>query len=306
MACRCALSDLRGQTVLLNFWGTWCGPCRREMPELVQLYNDQTANQPNSFELLALAVRDNEHDVREFIIEFDLPFLVALDDDETIVRQYAITGQPSTLLIDASGTIRFKSFSIVTQEQLATALADIEARPVSMTHITDTSVEARRLQFAAGVTSILLGLMLLAVGGLPVNQPALVTLASADRLQAQSLLQAGEPVNPAARELSSSQPTIRIVSFWATWCAPCRVEMPRLQAIADAYADRQVTVIGINSGEAVAQVAGWLRDYDITFPNWIDRSLALQTDFRVTGLPITYLVDAQEQSPVCILFPGRV
>jgi cytochrome c-type biogenesis protein len=118
------LSDLRGKIVLLNFWGTWCGPCRREMPELQALYE---AHSDENFTILALAVRDTLADVQQFRTEFGLTFPLALDENETVSTQYAIPGQPSTLVINSEGEIVFLSYSLVTLEQIEAVLTDLEA-----------------------------------------------------------------------------------------------------------------------------------------------------------------------------------
>ncbi|MCA9881342.1 MAG: redoxin domain-containing protein [Anaerolineae bacterium] len=110
-----ALEDLRGHTVLLNFWGTWCGPCRREMPEFQALY-EEYADQ--GFTILALAVNDKEEDVLAFQEEFELTFPLALDNDDVVNKLYEISSQPSTILIDADGIIQFQSFGIVTLSQI--------------------------------------------------------------------------------------------------------------------------------------------------------------------------------------------
>lgn len=110
-----SLESLRGQTVLLNFWGTWCGPCRREMPDLQSLY-EQYAD--DGLTILAIAVNDTTNDILAFQEEFGLTFPLALDEDDVVNTLYEITSQPSTLLIDPEGVIQFQSFGIVTLSQL--------------------------------------------------------------------------------------------------------------------------------------------------------------------------------------------
>jgi cytochrome c-type biogenesis protein len=116
-----SLSDLRGQVVLINFWGTWCGPCRREMPELQSLYEEHAED---GLTMLGLAVRDTSDAVADFREEYGLSFTLALDEGESISEQYAIPGQPSTLVLDANGVIIFQSYSIVTEEDLAPIITD--------------------------------------------------------------------------------------------------------------------------------------------------------------------------------------
>lgn len=117
-----SLSDLRGQTVLLNFWGTWCGPCRREMPDFQAVYEEYS---DKGFTILALAVGgDTEADVIEFRDEFGLTFPLAVDEGDIINDQYGIISQPSTLILDEDGEIIFKNFGLVMESQLRDILLE--------------------------------------------------------------------------------------------------------------------------------------------------------------------------------------
>ena len=109
------LSDLRGNIVLLNFWGTWCGPCRREMPEFQKAYEDR---QDQGFEILAVAFNDTEAAIKDFRDEFGLTFLLALDDSGEVNNTYAVQTRPSTYVIDRDGVITLKHFGIMTEPQL--------------------------------------------------------------------------------------------------------------------------------------------------------------------------------------------
>lgn len=114
-----SLSDLRGKVVALNFWGTWCGPCRREMPEFQDVYE---ARAEEGFIILGMAVRDNLENVQDFREEFGLTFLLAVDEGNEVNDLYAIQRQPSTYIIDQDGIIRERHFNIITTEQLNDAL----------------------------------------------------------------------------------------------------------------------------------------------------------------------------------------
>ena len=109
------LSDLRGNIVLLNFWGTWCGPCRREMPEFQKAYEER---QDLGFEILAVAFNDTEAAIKDFRDEFGLTFLLALDDSGEVNNTYAVQTRPSTYVIDRDGVITLKHFGIMTEPQL--------------------------------------------------------------------------------------------------------------------------------------------------------------------------------------------
>ncbi len=110
-----ALSDLRGKVVLLNFWGTWCGPCRREMPEFQKAYEDW---QEEGFVILAVAYNDTEAAIRDFRAEFGLTFDLALDASGEINDSYAVQTRPSSYIIGRDGIIWTKHFGIMTEPQL--------------------------------------------------------------------------------------------------------------------------------------------------------------------------------------------
>lgn len=116
-----SLSDLRDNVVLLNFWGTWCGPCRREMPEFQKAYEEWG---PRGFEILAIAYNDNEDAMVEFRDEFGLSFALALDNSGDINDAYAIQTRPSSYLLGKDGVILARHFGIMTETQLNQLLGD--------------------------------------------------------------------------------------------------------------------------------------------------------------------------------------
>ncbi|ADU51686.1 alkyl hydroperoxide reductase/ Thiol specific antioxidant/ Mal allergen [Thermaerobacter marianensis DSM 12885] len=96
------LSDLRGRVVVLNFWASWCIPCREETPALkafYQQYGDRVA-------FYAINVAEPVDTVRAFLAEFGATYPVLLDRDKTVYRQYRVTGYPETFWIDEQGIVR--------------------------------------------------------------------------------------------------------------------------------------------------------------------------------------------------------
>ncbi len=100
-----SLSDLRGKPVLLNFWATWCPPCRAEMPYLQQLYEEWS---DKGLEVLAIDIGESPSKVKEFLQSQGLSLPVLLDAKENVAREYNITGIPTTFFIDKDGTIQVK------------------------------------------------------------------------------------------------------------------------------------------------------------------------------------------------------
>ncbi|MCW5873386.1 MAG: TlpA family protein disulfide reductase [Anaerolineales bacterium] len=95
------LSELRGQPVLLNFWATWCGPCRQEMPTIQARYNQ------GGFAVLAVDFAESRQQVQGFLDEIGVELPVVLDSDGSVQELYRVRGYPSTFFIDAQGIIRF-------------------------------------------------------------------------------------------------------------------------------------------------------------------------------------------------------
>ncbi len=96
------LASFSGRVVLVNFWATWCEPCEREMPAMNRLYQALPRDQ---FELLAVAIDDDEELVRAFQERYQLSFPILLDPDQSIYRGYQTMGVPESLLIDREGRI---------------------------------------------------------------------------------------------------------------------------------------------------------------------------------------------------------
>jgi peroxiredoxin len=94
------LQALRGNVVFLNFWATWCVPCRLEMPEMEHLFQ-AFRNRP--FTMLAVAMQQNREHVAPFFKELDLHYTALLDVEGDASARYGVRGLPTTLLIDCSG-----------------------------------------------------------------------------------------------------------------------------------------------------------------------------------------------------------
>ena len=103
------LSDYRGKKIFLNFWATWCPPCREEMPDIEELYNEY---EKNSQDVIILGVASpnlgnegNQQYIEDFLRENNYTFPVVFDDGGILTYQYGFSSMPSTLIIDEDGYI---------------------------------------------------------------------------------------------------------------------------------------------------------------------------------------------------------
>jgi peroxiredoxin len=98
------LAEQRGQVVLVNFWATWCGPCKQEMPHLNRLYDKYRSS---GFVLLGVNVDEDTHQASGTAAKLGLHFPVLLDADKAVVRLYDLNSMPATVLIDRDGKVRY-------------------------------------------------------------------------------------------------------------------------------------------------------------------------------------------------------
>lgn len=99
-----SLAALRGQVVMINFWASWCGPCREEFPLLDQMY---ARYRPMGFTLLGVNVEPEAKDAEGFLIKTPVKFPILFDRDNSLSKLYRVDGMPSTVLIDRKGVLRW-------------------------------------------------------------------------------------------------------------------------------------------------------------------------------------------------------
>ena len=98
------LSEYRGEVVLINFWASWCGPCRQEMPVLSELHDKYRAL---GFTVLGVNVEADSSKARKLLKELPVSFPVVFDCDSVVSKQYDVVAMPSTVLVDRDGNLRY-------------------------------------------------------------------------------------------------------------------------------------------------------------------------------------------------------
>lgn len=119
------LADLRGRPVLINFWASWCGPCRLEMPDLVRTY---AAHKAEGFVILAVnpTVEDTLPDVKAFVKEFNMTFPVLLDETGEVTNQlYRLRGLPTSVFVNRAGRITRIHLGAMTNQQITEFVGEI-------------------------------------------------------------------------------------------------------------------------------------------------------------------------------------
>jgi cytochrome c biogenesis protein CcmG, thiol:disulfide interchange protein DsbE len=113
--------SLQGRTVVVNFWNTWCIPCRQEHPALVEFY-DRHRDDP-SFAMVGIVREDDEKTVRAYVERQNVEWTVAMDPKGAASIAYGTTGQPETYVIGPDGTVHAELFGPASVNDLETMLA---------------------------------------------------------------------------------------------------------------------------------------------------------------------------------------
>lgn len=114
-----SLSEQRGKIVLINFWATWCPPCRAEMPEI----NAVAQAHPNQLIVLAVNNAEDEARVRQFVSEFQLTFPILLDRDGMVAEKYNVLGLPTSFFVDRDGIVRAATMGAMSRTYIEAQIA---------------------------------------------------------------------------------------------------------------------------------------------------------------------------------------
>ena len=116
------LSDFRGQPVVVNFWASWCHPCRKEFPLLADARTKYTHD---DLQIIGVSFRDIPSDSRRFVKDQKAKWTFARDDRGAVAKDYGVRAVPQTFFIDADGTIRERVFGITSAKDLDQTLKKI-------------------------------------------------------------------------------------------------------------------------------------------------------------------------------------
>lgn len=121
------LSDYRGKKVILNFWATWCPPCKAEIPHMEKYYKKQAKD--DGVEILAVNLTKSDKDeeyIRDFVKSYEMTYPVLLDVDGEQQHQYEIITIPTTFFINQKGKIQKKIIGPMDQDMMSKAIASLK------------------------------------------------------------------------------------------------------------------------------------------------------------------------------------
>ena len=146
-----SLSELRGKVVLVNFWATWCGPCRQEIPDLIALRD----RYPDQLEVIGVSLDESGPDtVRAFVDEFAMDYPVVMSTAEITRHFPGVFALPTTFVLDPEGRVAQRHVGLINPAIIEQELRHLTGLPVGATVQTVESVGTRQLVDAAHATEI--------------------------------------------------------------------------------------------------------------------------------------------------------
>lgn len=97
------LSDFKGKVVFVDFWASWCGPCKQSLPEFNKVYHQY---KDKGFEIIAINLDENPEDAKAFLSKHPVDYTIAADSSGSIAEKFGIEAMPSSVLIDQLGVLR--------------------------------------------------------------------------------------------------------------------------------------------------------------------------------------------------------
>ncbi|TCS94828.1 TlpA disulfide reductase family protein [Hazenella coriacea] len=120
------LSELRGKKVMLNFWATWCPPCRAEMPDMEKFYKEYKGKNVEILAINFTTAEKSHKDVEKFVKEFGLTFPVVLDEKNIVNDIYQPQGIPNSFFIDSKGVAQYHIIGPMTYDSLVERINSID------------------------------------------------------------------------------------------------------------------------------------------------------------------------------------
>ncbi len=278
--------DFLGKVTLVNVFASWCVSCRDEHPLLVRL------SEQEDIPIFGLAYKDDPEDAAGWLTDFGSPYsATGLDLDGRTAIEWGVYGVPETFLVGPDGNIAYKKIGPIgpedLQNEILPRIAELRTQAAAMAlaepEAADAATTVPEAELQSGDA---------ADGG---TQEVVATLPNLARLDTPHSLPETEffLADGSKARFSDYAGKAIVLNFWATWCPPCREEMPSLDRLAAQYGSEDLVVMtmSLDRGDP-QQIADFYEEIGAqSLDIYHDPSMSVSRALRVFGLPTTLLVD---------------
>jgi len=285
-----ALEALRGKVVVIDFWATWCGPCRRALPE-----NAALAKEFKDRGVVVLGVHDSNRGsetMAEVAKQAGVEYPLAIDSGVKSVTAYAVSFWPTYAVVDRAGTLRAIGLQPQRVRAVVEKLVAEDAPSLAKPSGPESSKKEKKEKKVAKAAP-------LSKDWLEGDEGRRARLAKFKECpQAPELEFVGSWMNTeksmgAATKLSDLKGKVVVLDFWATWCGPCLQSVPKNNEIARKYADKGLVFIGVCHLRGGEKMAETVAARSIEYPVCIDAKNRVNEAYLVDSYPDYYIIDRE-------------
>jgi cytochrome c biogenesis protein CcmG, thiol:disulfide interchange protein DsbE len=285
------IAALKGKVIVVDFWATWCGPCRAALPENVAMMRDLKGKG-----LVVIGVHDaskGSETMQQVASSVGVEYPLAIDDGGKSAKAWSVGFWPTYAVIDRKGTLRAiglqpQNVRKVVEKLLAEDAPSL-AKPDEKTPDKKEAPGAKPAEAPAAKpisASLLEG-----------DAQRRTALARFDNCpKAPDLELVGGWLNTDAgmgKALSELKGKVVVLDFWATWCGPCIQSIPHNNELAKKYADKGLVMIGVCSPRGGEQMPDTVKSKGIAYPVCVDAKGRVNASYSVDGYPDYYIIDRQ-------------